>query len=152
MKTDISVLVCFFLGKDVGLELRWWLSFAFAYNLMKSFLMALCSSSHSRCSLFVYSAVGQLEDGRPCCWLQWDSLSPWFHKGNVNLPGETTTYLHGSSSGLNNTRLMGLIACIAVMQQCKHKAVGAYLHVASVLCTTCLPYTAKSSAGVFDLS
>lgn len=68
------------------------------------------------------------------------------------MPGETSTYLHGLSSGMNNTRLMGLIDGITVMQKCKHKAVGAYLHVASLLCTTCLPYTAKSSAGVFDLS
>lgn len=50
-----------FWGKDVGLERHWWLSFAFAYNLMKSFLVALCSSSHSRCSLFVLL----------CCWPAW---------------------------------------------------------------------------------
>lgn len=81
MKADISPIVCLYIFWGwVGGKLWGWSStdghvffFGSASSQMKSLLLPLGCSSHSRCPIFLqHCALRRFEDWRPCCWLQWD--------------------------------------------------------------------------------
>lgn len=110
MWKQISLSLFVFFGKDVRLKLDWWPRSGSASNQMKSLLLGLSCSSHSRCPLFAIL----------CCLPVRLPIIPLPQRKyvlNTNKPGETSTPRETEPCRANVS-----LGCIDVIMQRFHSS------------------------------